>query len=188
MRSFSILIFSTLFLAITCFTSCSNDDKVIAPIAEEVITQAVYTLISQADPSNIVVFTFLDADGEGGLDGTSSVTGTLNAGTVYDGALTFANTIEGEDITEEINEEKEEHQVFFQSTVDGMTIAYADVDANNAPVGLSSTATTGDAGTGTLTITLRHEPTKDADGVSSGDITNAGGETDIEVTFDVTVE
>lgn len=188
MRSFSLLIFSTLFLAITCFTSCSNDDEVIAPVDEEVITQAVYTLISQTDPTNIVIFDFLDADGEGGLDGISTVTGTLNSGTVYDGTITFANTIEGEDITEEINAEKEEHQVFFQSTVAGMSIVYADEDANNDPVGLSSTATTGDAGTGTLTITLRHLPTKDADGVSSGDITNAGGATDIEVIFDVTVE
>ena len=38
------------------------------------------------------------------------------------------------------------------------------------------------------TITLRHEPAKTATGVSGGDITNAGGETDIEVVFDVTVE
>ena len=37
-------------------------------------------------------------------------------------------------------------------------------------------------------MTLRHEPAKDASGVAAGDITNAGGETDIEVTFDVTVE
>ncbi|HBK71516.1 MAG TPA: type 1 periplasmic binding fold superfamily protein, partial [Flavobacteriaceae bacterium] len=35
---------------------------------------------------------------------------------------------------------------------------------------------------------LRHEPNKSASGVSDGDITNAGGETDIEVIFNITVQ
>ena len=35
----------------------------------------------------------------------------------------------------------------------------------------------------TMTVILRHEPNKAGAGVSDGDITNAGGETDIEVTF-----
>jgi hypothetical protein len=188
MRSFSLLIFSTLFLAITCFTSCSNDDEVEVPNEEEVITEVIYTLISQTDPTDIVVFTFLDADGEGGADGTSTTLGNLKASTAYNGTITFTNTIEGEDITEEIDEERDEHQIFFETTVSGMTLAYTDEDSNGFPVGLTSTATTDAAGTGTLKITLRHEPAKDADGVAAGDIANAGGETDIEVTFDVTVE
>ncbi len=45
------------------------------------------------------------------------------------------------------------------------------------------TLTTGVAGTGTLTFTLRHEPTKPNTGLS-----DAGGETDITVTFDVTIQ
>jgi hypothetical protein len=39
-----------------------------------------------------------------------------------------------------------------------------------------------------LKITLRHEPNKKASGVVGGSITNAGGETDIEVSFDVEVK
>jgi hypothetical protein len=35
---------------------------------------------------------------------------------------------------------------------------------------------------------LRHEPNKDALNVASGEITNAGGETDIEVSFPVTIK
>ena len=38
-------------------------------------------------------------------------------------------------------------------------------------------------GHGQFTVTLRHEPDKSAQGVSAGDITNAGGETDIEVSL-----
>jgi hypothetical protein len=39
-----------------------------------------------------------------------------------------------------------------------------------------------------VVVTLRHEPDKGAAGVSGGDITNAGGDTDIEVTFPVVIE
>ncbi len=57
------------------------------------------------------------------------------------------------------------------------------MDGNGNPVGLTFNLTTGDATTGSVTIILRHEPMKDASGVSDGDITNAGGETDISVTI-----
>ena len=63
-------------------------------------------------------------------------------------------------------------------------LSYADTDANGAPIGLETTMTTGDAATGKLQVTLRHEPDKGATGVAQGDITNAGGETDIQVEFD----
>ena len=56
------------------------------------------------------------------------------------------------------------------------------------PVGLSSTVTTTDAGSGNVTVVLRHEPDKSGDGVAAGDISNAGGEIDIEVTFAIDVE
>lgn len=41
---------------------------------------------------------------------------------------------------------------------------------------------------GDLKIVLLHEPNKDAEGVSAGDITNAGGDTDVEVTFALGLE
>ncbi|MCB0763865.1 MAG: type 1 periplasmic binding fold superfamily protein, partial [Flavobacteriales bacterium] len=65
---------------------------------------------------------------------------------------------------------------------------YDDMDANMLPIGLESMWTIGAASNGTVIVTLRHEPDKTATGVSSGDITNAGGETDIEVTFPLVIE
>ena len=53
--------------------------------------------------------------------------------------------------------------------------------------GATATAT-GAASVGTLKVTLRHEPNKSAAGVVGGDITNAGGETDIEVEFPIVIE
>jgi hypothetical protein len=63
-----------------------------------------------------------------------------------------------------------------------------DMDEDGNPIGLSTTVNTSDAGTGNLTIILRHEPVKTNSGVADGDPTNAEGETDIEVTFNYTVE
>ena len=48
-----------------------------------------------------------------------------------------------------------------------------DMDANGKPIGLATTITTIDSGSGILNIVLRHEPNKDGTGVLSGDITNA---------------
>ena len=69
-----------------------------------------------------------------------------------------------------------------------MAVTYADADGNGRPVGLTSIWTVGAASNGTITVTLRHEPDKGAAGVSAGDITNAGGETDIEVTFPLVID
>ena len=70
-----------------------------------------------------------------------------------------------------------------------VVITDADFDGDSNPIGLEFTVTTSATlGTGTLTITLRHEPSKSATGVSDGDITNAGGETDIQDVFSISVE
>ena len=89
----------------------------------------------------------------------------------------------------EIEEEGDVHQFFFQPEA-GLFLSfdYTDTDSEGYPVGLLSTAQTGFARVGALTVTLRHEPDKHAAGVEDGDITNAGGETDIEVTFDVVIQ
>ena len=139
---------------------------------------------------SIVQFQFQDLDGDGG-NAPVVTEGTLAANTTYVGVLSFLDESgsETEEITVEIAQEADEHQVFYTlgGGING-AVSYSDADINGDPVGLLTSFATGDAATGTLTISLRHEPTKDAAGVSDGDITNAGGETDIEVTFDVTVQ
>ncbi|WP_041265024.1 hypothetical protein [Bernardetia litoralis] len=177
---FLVLIFSTLVL----FSSCEDDEDPVIPNEEEVITTLTYTLTADGQPT--VVLSFKDLDGDGG-NSPVITGGTLAANTVYEGKIELLNEIEGEDITEEIEEEDDEHQFFFSATGLDLAVAYNDTDGTN-PVGLQTTVSTGEATTGTLKVTLRHEPSKDAEGVSDGVITNAGGETDIEVEFDVTVE
>ncbi|MBK6497527.1 MAG: hypothetical protein IPG00_04890 [Saprospiraceae bacterium] len=58
----------------------------------------------------------------------------------------------------------------------------------NNPIGLQTQVSSTLVGSGQINIVLRHEPNKKAQGVSDGLITNAGGDTDIDVSFDIEVK
>jgi len=136
-----------------------------------------------------IVFSFQDLDGENGNPPVVQE-GILSANTEYSGTLQLLNETVNpvDDITLEVEEEGQEHQFFFLDTDGDMDVIYTDMDADGNPIGITSTLTTNDATIATLTIVLKHEPEKTAAGVQDGDITNAGGETDIEVTFNVAIE
>jgi hypothetical protein len=90
-------------------------------------------------------------------------------------------------ITAQIIEEALEHQFFFLTDGFDATISYDDSDAAGKPLGVQNIVTTGSPGAGSLTVVLRHEPEKNAPGVQDGEISNAGGETDIEAIFPLTL-
>ena len=180
-----------LFLSALTFTSCSDDDRIPEPInEEEVITTVIITLESSSEEN--VIFTSQDLDGDGPDEPTIKVEGTLMANTIYNGTLTILNetVFPAEEINEEIEEEADKHQFFFEFNGFDATTAYLDTEADynggsDNPVGLKFILNTGEPSTGTFTITLRHEPDKNAPGVANGDISNAGGETDVQQTFDI---
>ncbi|WP_375561189.1 hypothetical protein ACE193_01130 [Bernardetia sp. OM2101] len=182
---FLVLLFSTIFL----FSSCKKDNPEIAN-EEELITTLTYTLTTtDTTGTKTVVFSFKDLDGDGGNNPVITG-GTLAANTIYEGKIELLNEINGENITTEVKEESADHQFFFEATGVQISTFYADIDnsTENNPVGIETMVTTNQPSTGKLKITLRHEPNKNAEGVKDGNIANAGGETDIEVEFDVTVE
>lgn len=92
------------------------------------------------------------------------------------------------ELTGEIQAEAIEHQFFFAVASAELNISYSDQDSNGKPIGLLNLAISGSASTGTVKVTLRHDPDKSATGVSDGDISNAGGDTDIEVVFPLVLE
>lgn len=174
-------------------TACKKDEQpqpqtpVQPPSEEEVITTLEVTFSDLGSGAEYTLL-FRDADGPGG--NAPEITGDgIPGNSEYTMNLRLLNesVSPAEDITEEISEEDDEHQLFFSVNGVALTVQYADLDANDHPVGLLNLANTGEAGAGTLTITLRHQPDKGAAGVAQGDITNAGGETDIEVTFPVEI-
>jgi hypothetical protein len=166
---------------------CKDDEGPVNP--EELITTLRLTFTPTVG-GTAAVLQFRDIDGDGG-NAPVITADPLMASASYNVAIEVFNesVTPADTITHEIEDEDEDHQFFFQPAAGlNLTFTYADTDDDGHPVGLSSTAQAGAASTGELTVTLRHEPDKHAAGVEDGDITNAGGETDIEVTFDVVVQ
>lgn len=167
---------------------CSCDPDPIITNEEELITTVNYNMVPQ-DGGETITFSFEDLDGPGG-EAAIVTTGALSVNTTYIGTVELYNKAETPiiDITEEVVVEAEDHQLFFSSTISDLTVAYDDLDTNDKPIGLRTILTTGASGEGTLTITLKHKPMKSADGVEGGDIANAGGETDVAVSFSFNVQ
>ena len=173
------------------YFSCSDDDdnSIPEPInEEEVITTMTITLVA-SDQSGVVVLQTRDLDGEDGEDPVVTVSGSISNMTSYIGSIQWLNEMEDEpeDITVEILEEADEHQVFF-GIGEGLPIqvVYADEDGDGNPVGVNfilAPTEAGVTGSGPLTVTLVHEPTKPNDGLDS-----AGGSIDIQTIFDLVVE
>lgn len=178
-----------LLLPLLLLLACGDDDDPVIPNEEEVITDLVYVLNS-TDNSGGVTLTFSDPDGDGAQPATIVVSDSLAPNKTYVGLLSVSNRsnpADPEDITGEIEEEGDEHQFFF--VVEGgldASVEYADADVNGNPLGLLTEVTTGSASDGMLRIVLRHEPDKAA-GATIDDPSAAGGETDIEVTFPVSI-
>lgn len=182
LKSLSILLFASLL-----FVACSNDDENPEPVnEEEVITTMTVTLLPNGGGTPVTLQT-RDLDGDGPNAPTVTVSGNLTAGATYNGSIVLLNETEdpAENVTEEVQEEAEEHQ-FFYSVAGGLnaTTEYANFDGDGNPLGTEFILSTGDASNGSMTFTLRHEPKKPNDG-SLGD---AGGETDIQATFNLTIE
>ncbi len=165
---------------------------------EEIITDVVLTW-TPVDGGTPVVARAQDPDGEGPLDLEVLDDVELVESTEYTLAITLANSIENEDITEEIMEEDDEHMFFFAFTDEVFTspagdgnvdnrpdpVNYNDMDENGLPVGLSTSWETEcgeESATGSIRVVLKHQP-----GVKSATSTVDDGSTDVDLTFTVNV-
>ena len=131
-----------------------------------------------------------DVDGPGG-SAPIITSGALAANTSYTVSIALLNetTTPVTNLTQEILDEGTEHQFFFATTAGiSLSFSYDDTDTNGAPIGLATTMMTGPAAAGKLQVTLRHDLNKGATGVAQGDITNAGGDTDVQVEFDMVIQ
>jgi hypothetical protein len=173
---------------IASLSACSNDTDGLVN-EEEVITTVTATF-TPAGGGSAITLTSRDLDGDGPDAPVVTASGSFTVGIAYNGTVTFLNelTSPADNITDEILEEGKDHQVFFQQQGLG-TFGVTDADANGQPIGLSFVYTAPTAPvTGTLTLTLRHLPNKSGTDVALGDITNAGGSTDAEVTYPVVIQ
>ena len=202
MKINNIILPSLLTLAIA---ACGHDDDHDHEHNEnEVITTVILTFTPD-EGGAASLFEFDDPDGDGG--NAPTVDAIALAPGSYGLVVAFENRLEtpAEDITEEVEDEATEHQVFLTgSAVDGPATmndgaalghAYDDADTDGNPIGLSNSIDAV-AGSGDLILTLRHLPpvggsaTKTAmlaEEVANGGFAAIAGASDVSVTFSVTV-
>ena len=173
------------FLIGLVLVSCSSDDENPEVVnEEELITTMTITLTPQGGGTSITLQS-QDLDGDGPNAPVITVSGDLASFLTYEGVVVLLNETENpvENVTDEVEDEAEEHQFFYTTTGGINSVTYTDIDGNGNPLGITFLLTTQQPGAATLTVTLRHEPTKPNDGT----LINAGGETDIAQTFNLTI-
>lgn len=180
-------------------TGCDNEEP--EPVNEpEVITDVKLIFTNDANANDVVEARAQDPDGEGVEELRILDDITLKVNTTYTLTYEILNSLvsPAEDIGEEILDEDDEHQIFFQFTEGAFTnptgngnidrasdpINYNDSDDNNRPVGLSTTWTTSaTAIDGTFTAKLQHQPDVKTDTSGATD-----GDTDFDLTFTLKVQ
>jgi hypothetical protein len=191
----NLTLISFLMLVMLSFISCTNDKKSeVSPVNEGEFITTVRLVFTPTTAGKSITLEFKDLDGEGANAPIITVSSPFEQSKTYNGVITFRDDLANPsiDITPEIIEEALEHQIFYQTTGNLNPLKYANTksnfDSNGRPLGLQSLFKTTTAASGVLRISLRHSPNKNALNVANGDITNAGGATDIAVDFNITVE
>lgn len=181
--STTIVAIAALALIIAACDSTKPDEE--GPGEEELITRVVLTLVGTGGASDVTATATSDS-GVGSGVGLQVETLALEAGATYTATIELFNDEEGEDITEEVDEERDEHQFFY--TVSGglaglVAFDITDTDSNNLPVGLEFTVTVdaGAAGDGSVRIQLGHYDDAPKDGVTVSDETDLDFEMPISV-------
>lgn len=161
----------------------------------EVITTVNLTLSAAG---SMLIGTFRDIDGPGGTPSMTTNPNPLERNTTYMASLEILNETESpiEDVTMEIQEEAEEHQVFYEASSSFLTVMITDtemdytmnMEGQNLPVGLRATITSSGAGTGDLRVVLKHLPPIGGMPQKTGSNGINDGETDFDVTFSLTVQ
>jgi hypothetical protein len=185
----------TLCGVLVIFNGCKDDD----PEPENVPELITKVVLRFTPPGGApVVVSATDPDGEGSqnlqLDGPIN----LVKGTSYTLTIELINGLynvgqDGYDITAEVREEGDEHQLFF-SWSDGVfssptgtgninstgTVNYQDEDDDGRPIGLTTSWTSAASSTTGkfFRVLLKHQP-----GIKSNSSTSVDGETDLDITF-----
>lgn len=170
------------------FVGCSDDDDELQNPHDHNEEESITTMeLFFSDGTNSVSYIFTDPDGDGGnspiiddivLPSVGTYTMTISVRDESD-----SNDIEN--ITPEVLAEGHEHQFFFDVKNADVTINYADTDKDGNPIGIQTQWVANSVSTGTVNIQLKHQP----DGLKESAPGNQlAGETDIQATFNITVQ
>lgn len=181
------LFIAGIFAATLAFHSCkkeatpeTNDEEVIATM------KLTFTPVGGGTAQ---VFQFDDPDGPGGSAPTQDNI-VLTAAKSYTVSVQLLNktTSPVSDITTEVEAESEAHRFYYEpGSGSNIAVSGLDLDPNGIPVGINSVWTTGAAGNGQITVTLRHYPGNPPDKALNDPVNSTKSGTDITVTFNTSV-
>lgn len=162
-------------------------DSSTAPGGEtEVISRVTLTLTPAGGGAALSAY-IDDADGNGPQSPSAQVGAlALTRGVTYTGTVKFENRLVNpvEDITEEVQEESNEHRVFYTVTGTGVTVTTTDTDGQGRPLGVRFSKVVAQGATaGSTRVVLCHYD----DAPKSAAATSCTGETDIDLTFAFTI-
>jgi hypothetical protein len=156
---------------------------------EEVITTVRLTLTPNGG-GNAVTFQYDDPDGPGGNNPTIEPI-VLPANRTYNVSVQLLNkTVNpAEDVTLEVAAESGSHRFYYESSPAALiTVSNLNLDNGGIPLGITSTWTTGAAATGTMKVTLRHYGGNPPNKEANDPVNSTKSDTDVEVTFPVTIQ
>lgn len=156
---------------LTSFTACKKDDP--THEHENEFINAIRVEFSKDGETQ--TFDWI----EGGIKDTIS----LLANTTYEAKVYFLHfEHEEHDITPEIEEEGDKHQVFITTNPTNLLqINYTDKDKNGKPIGIESNISSVNSGTGSLRILLKHYTT-----TKDGNPSN--GSTDVDIIYPIIIK
>jgi hypothetical protein len=174
-------LFSAAFISCKKETPEANDEEVITTVLVKL------TPVTGGTP---LTFSYEDLDGPGGNNPVIQNI-ALQPNKAYAASLLILNrTVNPADtISKEIAQEAAAHRFYFEpSTGSNITVGALDNDGNGLPLGLNSVWTTGTNANGTMKITLRHYPGNPPNKELSDPVNSTKSSTDIEVSFNTSVQ
>jgi hypothetical protein len=201
MKNKSVIIKGILFISfLFSLASCRKDIE--PPLEENEVEEFTYIeflFTNTADASDVRKAIWIDADGFGPGEPVVTQNPVLAPNTTYELTFVMENRLVSPafNLLGEIEDEKDEHQIFFEFTAGFFTsptgsgniqdrngaINYLDTDNNGLPIGLRTLWTTGDNLTnGTMRILLGHQP-----GVKTSTSTWDSGDIDWDITLNLSI-
>lgn len=187
-----LFLFAALFTLV--FAACKKEkNETPTENANEEITTLKLTFTNAANAADVVTATWKDLDG---IAGAAPVIDkiSLKANTTYTVATELLDERKNpaDNITNEIEEEGDEHRVFHlfyatataavkDSITTAATVTVLDKDSRNLPIGLEISMATKAAFTGFLNVVVRHQP-----GAKDG--TYGPGSTDVLTIFPIEIK
>ncbi len=185
MKKRNIIILTSVFTLLICWSACNKKEQAVAPPlpGNEPLTTLVLKATNANDATDTPSASWIQLDPTGtNPPDTSHATLHLKSGASYNVVVQLLDSLN--DITPEIKE-RENYHLFCFDVAPGLnlTCKQTDLDTNPKPlpIGLTDLFTTGAVSSGSLEVTLHHQPN-----VKDG--TCPPGSIDIDATYTVKIQ